>query len=219
MGIWIFLADRDLLELWLKWTGVGLALLGTIVTSPAGFKMLQRKILTKLAAVWRFVCKFWPFRSQRPTMKEIHLTANFTADANLSAVVSSYSPGGSVEERLRQLKDHLDDLEVRTRDSLNQTQRQISDHSREIQRIDQAIAALGIDVTGRFHDLERTASRIQAEGLPVIAIGIFLSGVPAELATVPALGWTVWALGLSITSGLIFGIFRRKIKDTIPKNS
>lgn len=70
-----------------------------------------------------------------------------------------------------------------------ETLQTIQDHELELQKLRQLWEELLREVRDRWDENERKTARVQAHGLPVIAVGIFLSGVPKELSDIPVLGW------------------------------
>jgi hypothetical protein len=64
---------------------------------------------------------------------------------------------------------------------------------------------------GLIEEKERESAQIDARALPVVGIGILLSGIPVELASLPfGIGWIVLLFGVGTAVTCIFHVLRRR---------
>jgi hypothetical protein len=134
-----------------------------------------------------------------------------TFGAVLSAEGWAWPAGAPADERLEALRQHLIEVEGR----LNEVRRQLRDetHARE-----QSVAELERRIRGELEQLQQSiisrdqqSARIDARGLPVIAAGIVLSGLPDDLAGfLYPLGW-LWVI---ITVVVSVGVSVSAWRDT-----
>jgi uncharacterized protein (DUF58 family) len=53
------------------------------------------------------------------------------------------------------------------------------------------------------------AARIDARGLPVVAVGILLTAAPEQLAAIPWVGWAVLVFSISLAAAVGAGTWRQ----------
>jgi hypothetical protein len=102
--------------------------------------------------------------------------------------------GAPLEILVNHLMQELDMLRNRVRE---QERKQHSDHealTARLDRHDSEDAAAHQALMHRIEDDKRQDTQLNAKGLPLIALGILLTGVPDGLAVVGWLGWTIVVL-------------------------
>lgn len=190
------------LELVLKCTGVVLGMVGAALSSPLGVKHGLGKfgqkagvVLDKLDAldkrVEAYLRKVFRRPGKTPATQEIAVPgiASLEGFGTLQATGFAWTPGADLETRVEQLRLRMDYLTTQMDRRFEETLQTIQDHELELQKLRQLWEELLREVRDRWDENERKTARVQAHGLPVIAVGIFLSGVPKELSDIPVLGW------------------------------
>lgn len=191
-----------ILEGIIKWAGVAIGVAGVVLSSPDGTKQLAR-------AIWTSIKK--RFRRQR---QEASASASFsgTGTIGISSAVKAelgWTDNTSLDRRIDILKSLIDGLNQRLSDAELKIGSRLDGHDELIRRLRADLESAEQSLHKRIDTNEEKAARIDAMGLPVIGLGIFLSGVPGELASVPPLG-----VGLTIASVLVTGfVFRLTIKS------
>lgn len=97
----------------------------------------------------------------------------------------------------------MDHLTEQTKISFERIYKSINDHEAELQRIEQLWQESSLEINKRLKQKDDQSAEIDAAGLPVIAAGVFLSGVPTELALVPPIGWVVLVAAIIATAWAI----------------
>jgi hypothetical protein len=183
-----------------RFVGVITAVIGLVVTAPSGTKKL-------LSSTWRWLrglghqmrhhlAQLLPFLRRDGRMQGISAVGSATATswAVLSAEGWAWPASAPADERIEALRKHVIEVEGR----LNEVKRQLREetHVRE-----QSIAELERRIRADLEQLQQLiisrdqqSARIDARGLPVIAAGIVLSGIPDDLAGfLYPLGW-LWVI-------------------------
>lgn len=192
------------LELILKWTGVVLAVLGAILSTPHGTKHLFGDVRLGLRqafhAAWDLVGRIVPrWRRKVPaTVAAPAGIASGEAFGNLTITGHAWNAGADIETRVDQLKKRMDYLTVEMEARFERAFKSINDHGSELERLEQLWKETRTEIMERLADNDRKSALVDAAGLPVIAAGVFLSGVPTELAVLPIVGWVFWLVGIGV---------------------
>ena len=135
------------------------------------------------------------------------------AIGGLVGKVTVWTSDAPIDERIELLRQRISDLEgevselrdeVRTANAA--TGKAIANLEASIQQETEALRAL-------LEEERRAAARIDSRGLPLIAAGVFLSGVPDDLARLPwHLGLAVLGLGLLVLVIVAGPLVRRTAK-------
>lgn len=180
--------------------GVGIAVVGLVVTAPSGTKKLFVStwgwLQRRQGQVRHHLARLLPFLRRDGTVQGT--TAVGTAMATFGGVASAegwaWSASSPADERIEALRKHLMEVEGR----LNDVRRQLRDETRTRE---QSLAELERRIRLELGQLQQSiisrdqqSARIDARGLPVVAAGIVLSGLPDELAGfLYPLGW-LWVI-------------------------
>ncbi|MCZ9880537.1 hypothetical protein [Arthrobacter sp. B2a2-09] len=192
--------DALLLEELIKWTGIGVALAGAILTSPDGTRRLVR-------GLWLWIQKVFLRRVPQPAHNatvtmESHLTGRDSLTAELM-----WGPDSPLDHRIEILRGRIEGLKAELTDMKSELGGRLNVH-------DQILAQLSADIDEtrrmlhtRIDISEEKSAQIDAFGLPIIGLGILLSGVPQELAAVAWLGVPLTAFSIVMTIAvLVHGI-------------
>jgi hypothetical protein len=178
----------------IRWVGVAVAFIGAVVVSPEGTYLLLRRAAGGLRRYARWVrsqlARWLPWLRQNVTIAVASGsgTAHATA-ATLTAVGRGWVPGESVEEKLDRLRREIEQLHGLLNDLRARTEERLAAH-------DQAIAKVGTDLEAGLESLRalheethQRATETDARALPVVGVGIVLSGIPQEIAALPRWAW------------------------------
>ncbi|BCW66747.1 hypothetical protein NicSoilB4_15100 [Arthrobacter sp. NicSoilB4] len=120
-----------------------------------------------------------------------------------------WGPDSPLEHRINILLGRVEGLKAALKEAKGELSGRLDVHSQKIADLRRAIDEAQLSLHNRIDINEEKAARIDAYGLPVIGLGIFLSGVPQELASVPWLGIPLTVIGVALTIiVLVLGIRR-----------
>ena len=109
-----------------------------------------------------------------------------------------WHPTAPIAERIEALRKHISEIEGRLNEVTQELRQETSERERVVAEIGVKLNAEMIELRHLMSKQERQSARIDARGLPVIAFGVVLSGVPDELASIPyGIGWLAPALGFA----------------------
>jgi hypothetical protein len=202
-----------------RWVGVLIAVFGTVVVSPSGARLLWGSAtgwLRKRQSQARGqLARFLPFLRRHG---QVHVT-DAAAAADLLAVSTLTATGGvwpenaSVDDRIEALRQHIADVEQQLNQVAQRLGEEASTRERAVAELQSALQHETAQLRRLLEEQERQSARIDARGLPVIAAGIFLSGVPDELASIPhGIGWLfpVLGVGFAVAAAVPLASARKK---------
>lgn len=185
--------------------GVLIAVVGAVVVAPSGTRLLLewswgwvrrrgQQIQDQLARVFPALR-----RNLTITAEPAGLAVAVATGWGSATVSRPWDPSAPVDERIEALRQHILEIE----ESLTGVGQQLSQQTAASEgadaELDERLRAEGDELRRRLDEQERQSARIDARGLPVIAAGIFLSGVPDELASIPlGFGWPFPVLGIGL---------------------
>jgi len=126
-------------------------------------------------------------------------TGAFPARATVTATgtVGSWDPSAPVDERIEALHQQITKVDGRLDGVLHELRQEVADRKRVVAELQQNLGAQNAELRGLLEEDKRRSALTDARGLPVVAFGILLSGVPDELASIPyGVGWLLPALGI-----------------------
>lgn len=182
-----------------RWVGVVVAVIGACITAPAGVARVWHSTVLEVRRVGGSVrstlARFLPFlrRTHQVTITDrIGVSSDLSVSSLLAGSGYQWSPDASVEVRLEQLRQRLDGVEGRLSDLHRQLRQEVSDRSAAMAQVEQSLNAEAATLRVQLARQEQQAAEVDSHGLPVLVVGIFLSGVPEDLAKLPCfLGWLV----------------------------
>lgn len=177
----------------ISWVGVATGIVGAIVIAPRGAVELVREAID---SVRRVLLRRKPPRAIG--------SADLDGASDMSAapcVITSIDEDAPVEDQVRQLLDAINGLNQ----ALLSAQQQSAKRDAELDsRIDQVVAGLqesDAAIRRQIAAAEHQEARFNARGLPLIGLGILMTGVAGILAEHAWIGW------LSVAVAAIFVIF------------
>jgi hypothetical protein len=182
---------------WIRWIGVGVALAGLALATPDG-----------IAAAWRSLGR--GFGKTTTLIKRLigrQEQPDFTGRAALKPMAFAgrgyvdtwmpWSEKARAAEKLDILHQQSEELRRRIDNLRTQIDGDISVVEQKIREAESRLAAQIRQVSSELSGERSQASHVDARGLLPVAFGVILTGLPDELAKVPALGWLVVAAAAS----------------------
>ncbi|MDN4611461.1 hypothetical protein [Arthrobacter burdickii] len=168
------------LEPIIKWTGVLVGLAGAILASPDGSRQFVR-------ASWRWVRSLFGPRS--PSVESATGQASGGVRTEGTAYgVKPWDEHTTLKTRIDMLLTRIEQLEGTLVQVKAELGNRIDSLGAQISELTSALDQAKQELHRRIDTNEKRAAEIDAFGLPVIGLGIFLSGVPDELAAAPWVG-------------------------------
>jgi hypothetical protein len=180
---------------WIRRAGVLVALAGTAAAAPEGTVRLWRAMadlfrrgLSNLRAVMAHVL---PFLRQNAsvTPSSVHGSASVSAGFGVAASGRVWIKHGSLEAHV----EYLDKQLQRAFDDIERVRRETKDaHATLMQTFEERITELRADyqdLRDSLRERRNWEASVDSRGIFVIALGVFLWGIPDELALVPVVGW------------------------------
>jgi hypothetical protein len=177
----VFLADV------INWVGVAVGVLGAIIIAPSGFSELARQLL---AAARRILLR-------RP--KNVTVSAGLASASALAAqgyahvTMSTDLPD---HELVHQLVLRVNELSKQAVNFQQESNRRHDEITREIRRIEAGGQRTEAEIRKLISEAERQNARFNARGLPLIALGIVMTGPTSILAECTPVGWIFVSLGV-----------------------
>ncbi|MEV4474656.1 hypothetical protein [Nonomuraea sp. NPDC049504] len=169
-----------------RWVGVIVALVGAIVAAPDGTRMIYRT--TRGWAVKSF--NKLTRRSQVIQVSGIGESAIASDDLTVTKTGWSWKEDAPVEEQIGSIRAYISDIEGRLNGMINALSTERQARQAAITGLAQELERTADQLTTLIDQKDQRAARVDARGLPLIGCGIFLNGVPEELAGIPLhLGW------------------------------
>lgn len=193
-----------------RWVGVFIAVVGAVVVEPNGTRLLLQSSWAWLRRLVRrahhALARVLPFLRKGASVKA---AATGVGEGILTvegmAVGRTASETGTPQEQLDSLRQLVVALETVVNGLAADLQVEVANRRQALDALEARLTADTHQVRQELDERERQDARINARGLPVIAAGIFLSGVPDQLAGwLYPFGW-LWpivALWLAVTAAV-----------------
>lgn len=198
------MADASLLSDVNRWVGVGIAVVGAVVVAPSGTRLLVRSAWVWLrrqgARTRGQLARFLPFLRRDLNVQGVTASIGVGLGGVGTLTVSgrAWHPTASVDERIEALHQHITEVEGRLNEVSQQLSQETSKRERALAELEAGLSAETAKLRRLLEEQEHRAARVDARGLPVIALGIVLSGIPDQLASIPyGIGWVAPVLGIA----------------------
>lgn len=202
----------------LRWIGVSVAVTGVILATPDGIASAWLTLKNGHRQAWTTAKRILrlPGRSVSVgglTAKAMAMAGHGYVDVWQPWREEAYDPTkiDILHKQVVMLKGRIDELRKQADRTADQLRREIHEaESRVTGHIQQ--------LTGEFRNQRTQSSRVDARGLGPIALGIVLTGLPDELASVEPLGWLIAAVAI-IWTIMVFPSWRRDYKQAAKDRS
>jgi hypothetical protein len=198
---------------WIRRVGVVVALAGTAAAAPEGTVRLWRTVVAwvrrGLNNVRAALMRFLPFLRQHASVapSTVHAYAQVAGAAGLAASGRGWIKQGSLEAQVEYLEKQIQ----RAFDEIEKVRLEAKeDHAALMRVFEERVSELRADLQNlrdSFRVRRDWEAAVDARGIFVIALGIFLWGIPVELATVPLVGWLFSIIALILTVMFVRRVF------------
>jgi hypothetical protein len=176
---------------WIRWTGVIVGVFGAIVVAPNGALLILLDAWEAILAVWAAIWKAWNrlVRRKKQPAPAVYAKAGLAAAGGIAAAASVVRNHGAPREvQIRKLWDEVDRLDGRINQAETENRTLLDSLNARIEQESADRRAQREAEEARRRRDERRAARINARGLPLIGLGLVMTGVPDGLAMWPWVG-------------------------------
>lgn len=133
-------------------------------------------------------------RAHPPTRSTLHLRS---ARRSVGVLIArGWNPNDPVDARIEALRQRITETESRLDELTKDVSRESAERKAAIADVERKLHAEIRKLNETLEKQERDATVLDARGLPSVAIGIVLSGVPEDLARIPwHIGWILPVIG------------------------
>jgi hypothetical protein len=179
--------------------GVATALAGSLVAAPDGAFLIVRQAINDIRKALHWISHPGQWRRRHINAEgglRVSAAARASGEGTVQVIRNPHTP---VEEQLRQLWKAVDRLEERAGHLERELKHADERLSSAIKRVSENVSAARAAFDALLEERERKAATIDARGLPLVGLGIVMTGVPDYLA---AWGWPGW-LVISVAGALV----------------
>jgi hypothetical protein len=191
-----------------RYVGVVVAVLGAFITAPSGTGLLVDDFAKGRRAVWQFVLRHIPWHHRPATLNlSGHAVGSTSVVGNATVMAEGWAwmPGAPPAEQIERLRQRSEILS----DRINQVRQQ---YRKDLDALRADLtAALGqhqqqLDSLRALHtQRERQAATFDAAGLPLIGVGIAMTGLPNQAVQ----HWWISGLLFAITALVLIATINR----------
>jgi hypothetical protein len=196
----------------IRWAGVSVGVFGALIVAPTGVLLVLQDARALVLAVWSAIRNAWDrfiLRKKKPAPAVYATGGVAAAKATVGGALVVRHHGAPVDEQLRLLWDEVDRLGGLIRKVDEGSKGRDEAAAAMIGRESDARRRLRAELAARHERDERQSARVNARGLPLIGLGIVMTGIPDGLATWAWVGWLfIAAAGLLVIAVAFWGAFR-----------
>lgn len=188
-----------------RWSGVAIGFLAALLVSPSGAQRLARDLSAPLQAAW--VAVLLRLGRRRVIAAEAHLTASSTltvgGGGQVQVVGEAWSDEEPVERKVDRLRSQIEQVRQQVRALGAEVQGEQKALRRDLEQLQSVLSEELRTLRDLLQEQADEAQRIDARALPVIGLGVVLSGLSIDVgqswllaSPLLALGWMVALLVL-----------------------
>ncbi len=192
-----------------RWVGVAIAVVGSVVVAPAGAGLLWRTasdwMRERLDVARAWLSRFLPFlrRHHQVVITDGIATGSGVGTPKVTAYGAGFSGSGTLEARIDLLQQQLGVVQGRLSELDRSLQQEVADRQQALACLEELLRSGVTQLRLRLEKQQQQAAVVDARGLPVLGLGIVLSGIPNEISDIPfGLGWAfpVFGIGAAIAA-------------------
>jgi hypothetical protein len=195
-----------------RWAGVIVGVAGAIVVAPSGARSILLTAWVGVCRTWAAIRRIWDsfVTGKKEPVPAVNVMAGLAAaHGTAGGTLALRRHGAPVEEQLRLLWDGLDRLAGQIRKIGEDNQSREEAIAARLAREGAARRQLRAELAAERRRDERQAARVNACGLPLIGLGIVMTGIPDGLAKWAWVGWLFIAIATVLVLGLALWPFSR----------
>jgi hypothetical protein len=195
---------------WIRWTGVLITAVGTLVAAPSGVARLYRAVAGTLAVIWWILKLVFSKKARAGLGRGVGTFFKFLGAVMLGALAQQkpeppatpgpiqirWEEGASFEEKLEGLRKELERAFKEISDARREAQSADAELQKSLGQLSDDLQKAKADLYSRMDAAEKQAAAIDSRGILLLGAGVILTGIPDELAHFAWLGWA--AVGISV---------------------
>jgi hypothetical protein len=189
----------------IQWVGVSVAFVGTPIAAPDGVRLLWRGGTQS----WhhfrtRFVGLLPGWLKRRFRQPVVRVTQQLATPAAVVddldvAVQIGWEEDAPLADKVNTLHHAVELVFEQLRQVRQETRGAHSALERRLDHLVDALRTADKDLADRLDKAEAQSARIDARGVILLGFGVILTGIPAQLAAWPPLGWFLVAVAVVVT--------------------
>lgn len=138
-------------------------------------------------------------RHQTVEIRSVSAAASIGATGHVTATAIRWRPDAPVLEQIAMVRDEIADVRKTVSSVEKAVNLERQQRAAAVAAVEATVATKVVELHDRIDAQEAQSQELDTRGLPPIAVGIVLSGVPDELAHFTWLGWLLLAAALWLT--------------------
>lgn len=197
---------------WIRWAGVLITAVGTLVAAPSGVVRLLRAVAATVVLIWWLLKLVFSKKARAEVGRGVggflkvmgsmflKLLAGKEPEAAPPATPGKtqirWEEGESLEGKLERLRSWLEQAFEQISDVRREAQSADAELQKSLGQLSDDLQKVNADLTSRMDAAEKQAAAIDSRGILLLGAGVILTGIPDELARVAWIGWVV--VGVSV---------------------
>ncbi len=172
-----------------RWVGVVVAFVASVIIAPDAAAHLGREIGGVVLRSWArardALARVFPALRRRREGRAFVSGAAGIATTGGVLVVREWNPKDPVDVRIERLRTLITEVEQKVSKVDARLSQEVEQRARELADVERRLRGELGQVRKILDQKEAEATRINARALPILGVGIFLGGVPEDLAALP----------------------------------
>jgi hypothetical protein len=191
-----------------RWVGVAIACLGAFVVSPAGAQLLVQQstgAIRRAAKQVQTLAVRWFHRRADDRVTSGTLGTAVTVESAQPvgrSLTLAWNTEAPTDEKIEHLRKQIAHLDRRTTEQHAELVKSVSQVSASLTKLGARVTGHAAEVRTKFAEVDRRKVETDARALPLVGLGVILSGIPEEIAALPT-----WLLAVVLTSALALTLF------------
>lgn len=197
---------------WIRWAGVLITAVGTLVAAPSGVARLLRAVAGTVTGIWFLLTLIFSKKARAKVGRGLAGVFKAFAIVIAGALAARAAPepsadipgkipirwakGESLEAKLEHLRRGLEQAFEQISDVRRDAKAADAELQKSLDQLSDELQKVNADLTSRMNAAEQQAAAIDSRGILLLGAGVILTGIPDELARVAWVGWV--AIGVSV---------------------
>jgi hypothetical protein len=195
----------------IRWVGVVIAFVGTLVAAPAGTAYVIRAISTSGKSVGRQLARLLRLPKRHPVTHQMSAHVGVASGGSaIMAVGLGWIDSETDAEKIDRLHRHLGQVLEQVNTVRRETQQANASTRAALDQVAGELRAAVRSLENRIDTGERRAAQVDARGIVLIGTGVVLTGIPDGLARFAPVGWLSVALAGLLMLGILTAIWRER---------
>jgi hypothetical protein len=170
-----------------RWVGVGIACLGAFAVSPAGAQLLIHQTTGAVNRATKQVLRWLHLRrGDRATTGTLGTAVSVESAQPVGrSLTLGWNTGATTEEKVEHLRKQIAQLDRRTTEQHAALVESVRQVSVRLDMFAERVAGEAEELRVKLAEADRRKAETDARALPLVGLGVILSGIPQEIAALP----------------------------------